>query len=514
MSALTYTVLSAILFPLALPNELFPLGSALLGTVALVPLYLAFCRTTHTRTAVRLGIVFGALSTIIGNYWLVFYEDYSLWTIGGTTLGYVGYNLVLAGFLWVTTRAHESYRPILFALAWTAYEYFKSIGFLGYPWGLAGYPFSSVLVISQLSAITGVWGISFLAVYANTALAEVLTARSFHAPAYRHLAMVALLVVASTVYGSIQMRSLPPTNESLQLVLVQQNADAWNTDNVARPLRISQEETKAALARSDAPDLVVWSETALRYLFPQGWSWYERNPPEEPFVEFLAGLPVPLLTGAPYQNPDDETAIHNATLLFSEEAEILQWYGKQHLVPFAEAIPFFEHEAVRRFFREAVGLTGTWAPGPSARLFTVESDSGRPVSIATPICFEDGFAYVNRYFVRAGADVLLNLTNNSWSRTNSAQTQHFVAARYRAIESNRGLVRSTNSGYTAVIDPRGRLVDSLPMFETSSLVVDVPVYRPERETFYQTYGDYLPLAMIAVLGSLLIRSKIRERKEP
>jgi len=116
-----------------------------------------------------------------------------------------------------------------------------------------------------------------------------------------------------------------------------------------------------------------------------------------------------------------------------------------------------------------------------------------------------------RRHVNAGADLVINLTNNSWSRTNSAQLQHFVAARYRAIETRRGLVRSTNSGYTSVLDPWGRVTESAPMFESNHLNVTVNVYEPAEETIYVLWGDYLPQFTLAVLGMLMLVAEAKKR---
>lgn len=531
------TLLSAVLFPLALPNELFPLGNALVGLVALAPLYLAFLRTDSARTAIRLGALFGAVSTIIANYWLMFFEDYSIWTIGGTTLGYVAYNFLLAGLLWRALRAPRTYRAILFALVWTVYEYLKSIGFLAYPWGLAAYPFNGIIVLIQLADVTGVWGLTFLAVYVNAVLAEALhvaspsirggrlsTVRSrplervVASPVLANAIVLVIMLGAATIYGLVRLGREIPVKDTIDLVLIQQNADSWNARDVAGPLATTQNETRRALAEAPfEPDLVVWNETTLRYFYVEGRDWYTRNPPGDPFTEFVAALPAPLLTGAPFQDPADEFGVYNSVLLIDRDTTVQQWYGKQQLVPFAEAIPFWELEIVRRFFAGVIGLGGTWSHGPGTRLFTASGNDGQPITIATPICFEDAFAAVNRRFVTAGADLIINLTNNSWSRTDSAQLQHFVAARYRAVETRRGLVRSTNSGYTSVLDPWGRVISATPMFETNHLNATVNVYRPETEPIYVVFGDFVPIGfaiILAIVFGLATAKEKAARKRP
>ena len=108
---------------------------------------------------------------------------------------------------------------------------------------------------------------------------------------------------------------------------------------------------------------------------------------------------------------------------------------------------------------------------------------GGAIAAGAPICFEDSFSWVTRQLAGAGAEVLLNLTNNSWSRQRSAQIQHYVAARLRTIELRIPMVRATNSGLTTVIDARGVATAALPMFESTATVFEVPHY-PRYRTWY------------------------------
>ena len=215
------------------------------------------------------------------------------------------------------------------------------------------------------------------------------------------------------------------------------------------------------------------------------------------------------MTGSPYRTDGGEFAIHNAVLLLGSNGEIQQWYGKQQLVPFAEYVPFWESPIVQSFFQEVVGIGAIWAPGPGVRLFTIDREGGSPIQVGTPICFEDAFAYITRRFVRSGADVLINLTNNAWSLTDSAQLQHLVAARFRAVETRRSLIRSTNAGFTGVIDPWGRVTSWLPMFEEGYLIAEVPVYTPVTIPLYVRWGEYFPVGILAGLLILLIWSTVR-----
>lgn len=541
------SLFSALLLPLALPNELFPWGLALPGLVALAPVLLMVYQSPSRRTASRLGALFGAVSTAIGNYWLAFFGDFSVWTIGGAVLGYTIYNYILFGYLYHI--AHERrgsgwFRPIHIALAWTAYEYLKSTGFLGYPWGLIAYPLAVWHPVAQAAELAGVWGLSFLAAWINSTVAEALFRRDPAArrqlglrPRDLHLrphagasltvlhhgvaSFLILLVVAG--FGAYRLYDLRPharaenETEVLNVLLVQQNVDSWEPGLFADALVQAQNLTLSALADHSATggapvDFVVWSETTLRRAYPGPDDFYRTFPAELPFTLFLDILGKPLITGVPLPAAIDGRNFSNSAVVLLPDGSVAGSYAKQQLVPFAESIPFWELPAVRGFFREIVGVYGTWLPGTESTVVLVPGTRG-PLPAGLPICFEDAFGWVTREMVRNGARVLVNLTNNSWSRQDSAQTQHYVAARLRAIELRTTLIRGTNSGLTGIVDRRGVLIDSLPMFESTAAVMSVPIPEPEW-TLYRAIGD-LPgrLAVLAVLGMTVYASVQGRRKD-
>ncbi len=494
------TLFSAILLPLALPNELFPWGVALPGLVALVPALIAVRMAPDRKTASRLGALFGAVSTALGSYWLAFFGDFSVWTIGGAVLGYTGYNYILFGFLhYLSHNGTPWYRPLRIAILWTGYEYLKSVGFLGYPWGLVAYPLAGWHTVAQTAELLGVWGLSFMAAYVNAALAEVIVNRRF----LRHLIAAMALVAVGAGFGTYRIHSIRP-DDAMRVLLVQQNVDSWQPGRFSDALSRAQQLTLETLATESgsvgAPDLVVWSETALRRPYTGPDSFYQTTPPDLPFTRFLARLDMPLLTGAPMPAPDSSNDMTNSAILITPDGGLQGNYGKQQLVPFAESIPFWSVPAVQQFFREVVGLYGTWVPGATTTLLEIPLADGRVLPAGAPICFEDAFGWVSREMALQGARVLINLTNNSWSRQDSAQTQHMVAARLRAIELRLPLVRGTNSGFSAVVDATGMTVAAMPMFISDAAVMEVPLYTPQW-TLYLAIGD--AFGQVAAAGILL-----------
>lgn len=504
------SLFSAVLLALALPNELWLFGNPVLAPLALVPLFLSMRGVRRYAVAARLGLLFGGVSTLIINYWLVNFGDFSVWTLGGVTLGFVGFTALLGCFLLWASRIPKPYAPIAMALVWVAYEYLIANGYLGYPWAMVAYPLGTVLPIVQIVDVLGIWGVGFLVAYSNAALAQA-TAAGIRSAA-RHLAAAGAILVLFLGYGVARLQWQIPLEQHVPMVLVQQNADSWIRGNEVQTLERTQSLTRRAINNApQEPDLVVWSETSLRWPYI-GWEeWYAQRPAGDDFLSFLEDLPGPLLTGAPYQIPDSPDAM-NATLLIEPGGDVQNHYGKQHPVPFAENVPFWEVPAVQEFFREVIGLPAVWIKGTSPTLFTLYPDSDEPIQFATPICFEDAFAYLLRDFTVRGADLFVNLTNNAWSNTRTAQTQHFVAARFRAIENRRTLVRSTNGGFSAVVDPWGRILFELPMFQATAGFVEVPVYKPGELTPYTRYGDLLPQLSLLLIGVLVVLDFARGRR--
>lgn len=508
--SLLLTLFSAVLLPLSLPNELLRWGSPLLGVIALVPVFVALMQNPDRRRASRHGALFGAVSTAIGSYWLAFFGDFAVWTIGGAVLGYTIYNYILFGYLHTIVhggtfrRPGSSLHPIWLAAAWAGYEYLKSVGFLGYPWGLIAYPLAALSPLAQIAEMTGTWGLSFLAAYINAALAVVLVRQDHPVgasrSAVRHVATAALLLVAAGTGGLWAAASVEP-RETRHMLLVQQNVDSWQPGAFPQALEEAQRLTLTGIAeaREDEPiDAVVWSETALRRSYDPADTFYQQEPAWLPFRLFLDLIDVPLITGSPMPAGGQDAT--NSALVILPDGSVTGTYGKQQLVPFAESIPGWHRPAIQRFFREVIGLFGTWVPGPDSRPVPLPLRDGRRLMIGLPICFEDAFGWVPREMVNNGAELLVNLTNNSWSRQDSAQTQHYVAARLRAIELRTSLVRGTNSGLSTVVDARGRSRSALPMFAGASEVLEVPLY-PPRWTLYRAWGDWLGivLALLAIL---------------
>ena len=537
LSLFLLTLLSAVLLPLALPNEIVGgigrmfgwspdeglfWGNAVLGFVCIAPALCAISLSPSFGFASLLGLLFGAVSTSLANYWLMFFQGYSFWTMGGPVFGYTGANALIFAFLRGFTRTFPRHRPLLFAICWTVYEYFKSVNFLGYPWGLVAYPIGDFLPLIQFVDTTGIWGLSFLMVLANALVAEGALVflsprdplhRDLRGPFIRQILFALVLFACALSYGALRLARPIPYETKASLLLVQQNIDPWDMGRASdESLRVNLALTlEGARSRGSPPDLAVWSESSVSNVL------VEENgrliPAKNLLVPGVRQAGIPVLFGGIVVKDMAAQQFMNASILVSPEGKVLDTYGKMHPVPFAESIPFIDNPVVLAFFKKVVGIWNPWVMGERYTVFRVPLGSGGTLSFGTPICFEDAFSSLCRGYITRGADILVNITNDSWSKTWSSEIQHFAVARFRAVENRRVLVRSANGGVTTVVGPWGEIRDRLPFFERMAKRVEFPVYREKNLTPYSRFGDWFPRTLIIVLLVILDVSLLPRKNE-
>ncbi len=488
------TIISSVLFAMAQPNEFLHYGSISIALIALVPLLYVIYTSSSLKDSIVTGAVFGIVSTSLIYFWLLFFQDFSIWTLGGVVITHTLYFIILSPAIFFIGK-NRSLRPFLTAAVWVGYEYLKSVGYMGFPWGLMAQT-AGIFPIVQIADITGQWGISFLIVLVNAMILESLINRN--KSTIFNWSFTVIIISGTLLYGLYSNKKEIPWEKTLKVVLVQQDADSWITGQEIESIRKGQELTRKELAKTNGkPDLIVWSENAFRYPYTENSNRYQITPRGDPFSSFLKETDIPLLVGSPYILDRKTMSALNAVLLISPAGEILKYYGKNHLVPFAENIPFWNIGFVQSLFKNVIGLNSPgWTIGAPNIIFQVPLSDGSSVKFGTPICFEDSFPYIARNMIKSGADMFINLSNDSWSKTISGETQHLAAARLRAIENRRVLIRSTNAGVTTVIDPWGRMNYTLPLFQSQTVTADVPVYMNKYLTVYTVLGDWFPLLLI------------------
>ena len=372
--------------------------------------------------------------------------------------GGIPFGLLLAVYARCSDRVPGAARAPLAAWSWAAMEMLRTTLFTGMPWELLGHTQFRQLWLVQIADLGGVYAISFLVALASVAFAE-LVADVRRVPLEgsdlrRRLVPVTALFLATCAYGA-HARALyagPGREPALAVAIVQgnvPNAYRWKRAHVERTLSTYVSLTEST--RKQVPDLVIWPENAVDF-------YLEREPLLRTQLARAAALaPGGLLVGSPRLAAEGEA--RNSAQLLGADGEIKAVYDKQRLVPFAESSLFPAHTADAS---EPVY-------GPGARAEPVATSVGR---LGTMICYEVLFPWLVNDLVRHGAQVLVNLSNDSWldAGDGAAPAQHFSMAVFRAIETRRDLVRAAGSGASGFIDAYGRIVATIPRNTAGALV--------------------------------------------
>lgn len=516
--------LSILLFTISFPSIISRWGLFPFGFIALVPIFPVLHRAGWIKTVIY-GLLYGWLSYAVFNYWLTTFHPLAVVIV--PTI-YAVYFMVCFPLLKAAGTFFPRYGYLVQALVWLAYEYLRTLGFLGYPYGILGYTQYLFLPFIQIAEVTGIWGVTalvvFPSVYLGNALKEgpgkfVENIKRQKIAGFVYLGVFCVnlvfgFVMLSRDYGApdAQGRATAP---QWKVALVQHSADTWQGGlrayrrNIETMIRLSEE----ALAEAPDTDVVVWSETCV----VPGIDWHTRyrvDPARYQLVRdlknYLSSRDVPFIFG----NDDGQAVMdqfgqpvrdrrgeiervdYNAVIHF-DRGEIQGTYRKLHLVPFTEYFPYGDTFPRLYALMEANDFH-FWEHGEELTVFDV-----RGVKISTPICFEDVFGYLSRDFVRQGAEVIVNLTNDSWSGSIPAEIQHGAMAVFRAVENRRSVIRSTNAGFTCTILPSGKITQWAEPFTETYLTGSVPVFTG-RNTLYTFWGDVFAWIFTAAAGGLLV----------
>ena len=510
-------LLSSLLFSLSFPSFFFDHGLSVLAFISIIPVFIVVHRSSW-KTIIPYGIFYGFITYAIFNYWLSTFHPLAIVIV---PIIYAVYFFFLFPFLKLTDSLFPKYGYLVQILLWISYEYIRTKGFIGYPYGNIGYAMSWIPPFIQSASVFGSWGISVLVIFPSAYLGNALKEGRLRSSSFLKVhkidAIVYLaLILVNVIYGFGVMKDFSGSPQ-WRTALIQHNADTWKGGirtyerNFGILKRLSLEALK------DNPDIVIWSETA----FVPGVDWHSRYRTDKEryalvkdLKDFLATQKVPYLIGnddgqiedpaLPPVLPDGtyNRVDYNAVFMY-ESGQLVKTYRKLHLVPFTENFPY--KKQFPNFYQMLVDHDyHFWEKGTEYTVFDADG-----IKFSSLICFEDVFGYLSRGFVRKGAQVLVNMTNDSWSGAVSAEMQHLQIAVFRAVENRRSLVRSTNSGMTAIIDPDGRILKQLKPFTEGYLVGDVPVYDSET-TLYTRFGNWVAFLAMGLSFLLLAFGLIRK----
>lgn len=473
----------------------------------MAPLLVALAGTSGWRAA-RLGYVTGAVSSMGLLYWtaLVVVQYGGLPLPVGVlvmTALCLAFSLFHALFGWGAARLVSAFGPVgLFGapVLWVGLEYARAHTFFSFPWTLLGYSQHGLLPFVQVAAFTAVYGVSFL-VCAASALLAFLALEPRVARRRAAVAALTLLVGGSGAWGLWQMGRPVAETGRLRVGLVQggvRQEDKWRPENAWSNVGRHLDLTEKAVALGAR--LVVWPESAVPFLFDE----------DEALATLLRetvrrrGIYLYFGNDDREGRTDGPSRIYVGTKLLDPSGGLVARYHKIRLVPFGEYVPMQPLFTLGgRFAAKLVQEVSDFTPGDEATTAVVDGHR-----IGGFICYEAIFPSLVRRFAAGGAELLVNVTNDAWYGTTSAPHQHLAMAAFRAVENRRYLVRAANTGITAVVDPRGRVLEPTRLFDTTVLVREVPLVA--ESTFYARHGDVFARAC-AALGLALVAVTFRRR---
>ena len=405
------------------------------------------------------------------------------------------YTLALIGapFLWISTEVFRTYLPEI-----------------SFPWSLLGYPVAENPALLQLSTIAGVYGLSFLAAAFNAFL--LWCDCGTNSDSRRRWTLFASVTAVLLLIVVVCPRFVPKPEAHHWARAVQPNfpenmqyVGDWYAEHKADLAELRELSLRPSPSGIH-PDLLIWPEAPAPFSFQ-----------EARFVPYISQLAQdfhnPVIVGVIDWKPGTER-VHgvarnalvpfNSAAMLNSSGQRVFSYDKMHLVPFGEYEPFpFIHQVVTSVSEEV----GGFHKGTVRSVGTLPN--GNKFSVF--ICYEAIYPGEIRAFTNRGADLLINISNDGWFGTSAAAEQHLRMARVRAVENRRWLLRDTNSGITASVDPYGNLTRVMQRDARGS--ADLPYDFRTDLTLYVQFNDWFAW-MCVLISVILFLITLRKDKSP
>ena len=498
--ALAGAVLSGLLYWLAFAG----MDVSVFTFVTFVPLWIALQGQTPKR-ALWLGVATGTTMNVCGFYWLL----NMLRTFSGfpTALcavfvlivcAFQGGRLGLMGWLYARATARGWPAAWVFIFAFVASELLYPVLFVWYYAGTV----HNVASLAQAAELGGPIFIGVILVAVNLAIAEPLLARLQHRNINRKLMVGGALALAlNLIFGITRIKTVQARMDAspeLHVGIVQGNMGLMQKrTDPAEGLR--RHKTLSAELRKKGVELVVWSESSVTMPIPEQMrnTFYKKN------VSSDLGMPA-IFGGVLYRIDPDRERWFNSAFSTDFAGNVTARYDKEFLLAFGEYLPLGDTFPI--MYRWSPN-SGKFSAGTVLDPLLIPDAAGKMHTVTTLICYEDILpGFTNDAVRHADPELLVNITNDAWFGDTSEPWEHLALAKFRAIEHRRYLVRSTNSGVSAIVDPLGRIVKSSGTFRAETL--DAVIHWMRGGTVYETLGDKpWYLASVAVIAGAFIRRK-------
>jgi len=490
-SRLNLSLLSAILLVLSQPPiSLFPLAY-----VALTPLLLSLEKGKH-----RQNFLVGFATGIMAYTGLVYWVVVAMNTYGGISIPLaililallVLYLALYVGLVtWLGPWLEAFLKVPLYLsvpLLWVLTEYWRGWFLTGFPWSYVAHSQHNFITMIQIASVTGTYFISFLIVAINILIFYVLSRK--RVPLLFAL-FVVMAVIASLLFGYTRLKDR--AEGTLKTAIIQGNILQDVKWDEAFKLRTMDIYSQLTLKEARSVDLVIWPETAMPFVF-------DGDPAKTVITALPEMLSTHLLLGTLFR--DGQGRFYNSAYIFGKKGQLVGRYDKVHLVPFGEFTPLRDYFP---FLEKISVATGDFFSGSGHD--PIATELGK---VGLLICYEGTFPYITVDTARRGAQVLVNITNDAWFGRSSAPFQHLAFYTFRAIETDRFVLRAANTGVSAIIDPRGRIIARTNIFERT--VLKGTFAMRDGQTFYVRHGDYFVVLCVAMMVGLILRGLLLSRK--
>ncbi len=510
--ALVSGVLQILIFPL--PNLAF------LCWIALAPLLFALIRTGTAyegrlwpafKRGFLLGLVCGAVYYGVSCYWM----GEVMYNYGGIS-GFVA-ALIMVAFslaagsaealfagalaLIASRRGWAARALVLAPVFWVAMELLYRSRIWNFPWDLLGTALVDNIPLTRIATVTGTYGLSF-----EIMLVNALFASAFLGPKRRRTLVLAVCILLVGVIETGRYFEPPPAPANGTARLVQQNIalnQEWTQQSYQQLLTdlkdISIMKPEETMGNEPLPDLIIWPESPAPF--------FEKDARLRETLSYIAQQThANVLAGTLGAVPGDSNELYNSAQLVMPNGQWGARYDKIHLVPFGEYVPLKSLFDLVHFNR-LVQDVGNFVPGTERLVLPVNG-----YKMGTFICYESAYPDEVRPFVANGAQLLVNISNDGWFGNGAAPWQSLRMTRMRAIENERWVLRATNTGITASIDPFGRIIQQAQ--RNVRVAVNVPYGVVTYTTFYSRHGDWFGWLCVALCAIITIGAVIPRKIQP
>lgn len=467
----------------------------LLSLIGFVPLLLSIKENTLLKTFLLSFLSFVVYFTFC-LYWIYFavfvYGSVPSLTAASLTLGLpvilsVIYSTFITFARYISIKLNFSFL-IIAPFALCALDYFRNYYlFGGFPWSSAGYSFARVDEYLQLASFVGIYGLVFFVALINSLVAFSITGAKINKFI---LSFVLAILLAFFIVGRYRITHYVAPSKTIDVAILQGNIEqdikneAYLHDSAI--LKIYEQMSKeAALSKVD---LIIWPESAYPTSLRENITSFSLA--KETNTSYIIGATTHGFA------TEDFKGFHynNSALAFDFEGNIVKRYDKMHLVPFGEYVPW----PMKSLVNKIVPGMGAFRPGFNQTAFKLALKGKESLKVGITICYEGIFPEISRNYAKNNADLIINLTNDAWYGVSSAPYQHLLMYRLRAVESGIPIIRSTNSGVSAWIDPIGKIHDPSDIFVRKLMIEKVPT--TPTETFYTKIGDIIGQISITLLA--------------